>query len=190
MKTEKMHQTTEEIIHLVRTGEQAAFAQLAKAYEPLLQAEVSRHSADLSREDAEDLHQIALVALYRAALGFDLTQSDVEFGLYAKICISNALVSQLRVLRRRKMEFPLSEQLEGSVVDDPATRVMEEEALAILRGRIRAVLSPYELRVWTLYTAGYRSGEIAHQLAKDPHSVENAVYRIRQKLRRALHDCR
>ena len=190
MKTEKKHQTTEEIISRIRAGEQAAFGQLIKAYDPLVQAEVSRCASDLCREDTEDLHQIALVALYRAALGFDLSQSEVEFGLYAKICISNAIVSQLRILRRRKTELFITDQLEVSVVDDPATRVMEEEALAILSERIRAVLSPYEFRVWTLYTSGYRSGEIAHQLGKDPHSVENAVYRIRQKLRKALHDCR
>jgi len=190
MKTEKMHQKTEELLTLVRAGEQAAFCHLAKEYEPLVLAEVSRYATGLSHEDTQDLSQIALVALYRAALGFDLSQREVEFGLYAKICISNALVSQLRVLRRRMVELPLSEALEGALLDDPAVRVMEEEALQLLHRRIRAVLSPYELRVWTLYTAGYRSGEIANQLKKDTHSVENAVYRIRQKLRRALGDCR
>ncbi len=190
MKTEKKHQKTGELIALIREGEQAAFVRLLADYEPLVEAEVARHAVGLSHEDREDLRQIALVALYRAALGFDLSQSEVEFGLYAKICMANALVSQLRVLQRRKVETPLADTLSCALVDDPAARVMEEEALATLHKRIRAVLSPYELRVWTLYVAGYRSGEIAHQLEKDTHSVENAVYRIRQKLRRALGDCR
>ncbi len=189
MKTEKKHQTTEELITLVRAGEQAAFGQLLEGYEPLVRAEVARHAAGLGREDTEDLRQVALLALYRAAMGFDLSQREVEFGLYAKICISNALVSQLRVLRRHTAELPLTDHL-GTALEDPAVRVLEEEAAALLLARIRAVLSPYEHRVWTLYTAGYRSGEIARQLGKDPHSVENAVYRIRQKLRRALGDCR
>lgn len=38
MKTEKKHQTTEEIISRIRAGEQAAFGQLIKAYEPLVHA--------------------------------------------------------------------------------------------------------------------------------------------------------
>ncbi len=185
MKTEKKHQTTEELIAMIRAGEQKAFGALLESYEPLLRAEVARYAAGLGREDTEDLRQVALLALYRAAMGFDLSQREVEFGLYAKVCISNALVSQLRVLRRHTADLPLTEQL-GTDVEDPAVRVMEEEAASLLLKRIRAVLSPYEHRVWTLYTAGYRSGEIAHQLGKDPHSVENAVYRIRQKLRQAL----
>ena len=173
----------------VREGDQSAFAELLAEYTPLVSAEVSRHGATLGEQDVEDLRQIALLALYRAALGFDLLQSDVEFGLYAKICMANALVSQLRVIGRRRAETPLTDTLSCAQVDDPAARLMEEEALADLHKRIRAVLSPFELRVWTLYVAGYRSGEIARQLQKDTHSVENAVYRIRQKLRVALGDC-
>ena len=190
MKTEKKRQKIGELISLIRAGEQAAFVCLLEEYKPLVEAEVARHAVGLSHEDGEDLHQIALVALYRAALGFDLAQSEVEFGLYAKICMANALVSQLRVLNRRKAELSLTDTLSCALVDDPSARLMEEEALAALHERIRAVLSPLELGVWTLYMAGYRSSEIAHQLGKDTHSVENAVYRVRQKLRKALGDQR
>ena len=175
------------LISRVRDGEQAAFDALLSRYEPLVGSEVSRRSSGLSPQDVEDLHQVALLAFYRAVMNFDLSQSEVEFGLYAKICISNALASQLRVLRRHADELPLLDVAESSL-EDPSRRMVEEEAFAALHARIRAVLSPYECRVWTLYTAGYRSGEIARMLGKPPHSVENAVYRIRQKLRVALGD--
>ena len=179
------------LIARVREGEQAAFAELLTKYEPLLKSEVSRGAAGFSHEDEEDLRQEALLAFYRAALNFDLAQAEVEFGLYAKVCVSNAIASQLRVWRRRAAnDRPLSEVGELVDVDSLAGRMEEEEAIAALHTRIRAVLSPYEWRVWTLYTAGYRSGEIARLLDKPSHSVENAVYRIRQKLRGALGDKR
>ena len=171
----------------VREGDQSAFAELLAEYTPLVSAEVSRHGATLGEQDVEDLRQIALVALYRAALAFDVAQGEVEFGLYAKICISNALISQLRAIRRRVPEVsvelvsPLEEQGE-----DPAARVMEEEAFDALYTRIRSHLSAYENRVWSLFMAGHSAKEIAALLSKDTHSVENAVYRIRQKLRAAL----
>ncbi len=171
----------------VRAQEQTAFDELLCEYNPLISAEVSRHGAGLGSEDLEDLRQVALLALYRAALAFDLEQAEVEFGLYAKICISNALVSQLRVLRRRVPE--VSAELiavSESGGEDPAAYLLEQEALAALYARIRSLLSPYENRVWAMYIAGRSSGEIARILQKDPHSVENAVYRIRQKLRAAL----
>ena len=173
----------------VRAEEQLAFDELLAEYAPLISAEVSRHGAGLGKQDLEDLRQVALLALYRAALAFDLEQSEVEFGLYAKICISNALVSQLRVFRRRMTEISTEavawSEGEG---EDPAAALIEQEAFTALYARIRALLSPYENRVWSLYIAGRSSGEIAKMLQKDAHSVENAVYRIRQKLRAALGD--
>ena len=174
------------MIRRVREGEQAAFDALLSDYELLLSAEVTRVAGDHISEEEEDLRQVALFAFYRAVLGYDLSQRDVEFGLYAKICIANALASQLRVVRRRNAEISLPDDFFVDGGEDPAGRVMEEEAVAQLHARIKCVLSPYENRVWNLYTAGYRSGEIARFLKKEPHSVENAVYRIRQKLRRAL----
>ena len=176
-------------IRAIREGDQKAFGELLSEYTPLLLSEVLRHGASLSEQDQEDLRQIASVALYRAALAFDLEQSEVAFGLYAKICISNALVSQLRVIRRRvpeistEMVAPVQEPSE-----DPARRVMEQEAYALLYARIRSLLSPYENRVWSLFVAGRSTKEIATLLEKDAHSIENAVYRIRQKLRAALGD--
>ena len=175
-------------IQRIRKGDQQAFNTLLADYTPLISAEVSRYGEGLFAQDREDLQQIAMIALYRAALGFDLEQSEVEFGLYAKICISNALVSQLRVIRRRPPEVPLEGELLGAEPegDDPARRIREEEAYDALYARIRALLSPYENRVWSLFVSGLGAKEIAALLQKDVHSVENAVYRIRQKLRAAL----
>ena len=171
----------------VREGDQAAFAEILSEYNPLVSAAVSRRGEGLQAYDLEDMRQIAMIALYRAALSYDLAQDEVEFGLYAKICIDNALVSQLRVLRRRVHEVPfeaVSPMEEPS--EDPAARVMEAEAVEALYARIRRHLSPYENRVWGLYVAGHSAKEIAAMLERDTHSVENAVSRIRRKLRTAL----
>ena len=188
MNKHQSHTEREEWILAVRAGDQAAFDRLLSAYEPLIGAEVARHLGGLSPEDAKDLRQVATVAFYRAALGYDLSQNEVEFGLYAKICIANALSSQLRVMHRHMAEIsvPHEVQSESAFFEDPARRVMEEEAAEALYARIRSLLSPFENRVWSLYVSGRRSGEIARLLRKEPHSIENAVYRIRRKLRAAL----
>ena len=171
----------------VRAGDQAAFSALLSDYEPLIGAEISRRSVGLGEQDVEDLRQCALLALYRAALNFDLAQCEVEFGLYAKICITNALVSQLRVISRYRTEVSVADAQDANEVgEDPAARVMQEEAAAALYARVRSLLSSYENRVWALYMAGRPVGEIARYLQKDTHSIENAVYRIRKKLRAAL----
>ncbi|MBO7342125.1 MAG: sigma-70 family RNA polymerase sigma factor [Clostridia bacterium] len=182
-KREQLHKR----IQAVRERDQAAFAALLSDYEPLVGAEVSRYAAGLVEQDVEDLRQTALLALYRAALNFDLSQCEVEFGLYAKICITNALLSQLRVIRRYRSEVSVGDAFHADEVgEDPAARVMQEEAATALYARVRSLLSPYENRVWSLYMAGRPVGEIARYLQKDTHSIENAVYRIRKKLRAAL----
>ena len=182
-KYEQLHRR----ILSVRAGDQSAFAALLASYEPLIGGEVSRHATGLGEQDIQDLRQSALLALYRAALNFDLSQCEVEFGLYAKICITNALLSQLRIIRRYRTEISTGDAVDtGEVGEDPAAQLMQEEAAAALYARVRSLLSPYENRVWSLYMAGRPVGEIARLLQKDTHSIENAVYRIRKKLRAAL----
>ncbi len=176
------------LLRLIREGDQKAFSALLTAYEPLVCAEVARHTMGVDAFLVEDFRQVALLALYRAALNFDLTQCEVEFGLYAKICISNALASQLRALIRNT-EVSVEDELLGEGdggEEDPARRLMEEEALQALHARIRKLLSTFENRVWNLYMAGLSAKEIGRAVGKDTHSIENAVYRIRRKLREAL----
>ena len=189
METKNKREHLQACILRVREGDQEAFGEILTEYTPLVQAEVSRHGEGLQTCDLEDLRQIALVALYRAALAYDLGQSEVEFGLYAKICIGNALVSHLRTLRRRVPEVPFEfATSQEERFEDPAARVMEAEAYAALYASIRRHLSPYENRVWGLFVAGRSAKEIAALLDRDTHSVENAVSRIRRKLRTALGD--
>ena len=191
MKANHHSAQIEALLTLVRNGEQQAFVDLLEMYEPLVRAEVSRYTNGLDAFDVDDFRQVALLALYRASLSFDLSQNEVEFGLYAKICMTNALSSYQRAWQRQHgntvVSVPDEGLLEGDQGEgDPARRLMEEEAVQLLLARIRKVLSPFENRVWNLYMAGLSAKEIGRVLGKEPHSIENAVYRIRQKLRAEL----
>ena len=53
-----------------------------------------------------------------------------------------------------------------------------------LNCRIEQVLSPFENKVWRCYVAGCASREIAHFLDKSEKSIDNAIFRIRQKLKK------
>lgn len=175
------------LLNRIRQEDSAAFDELYQAYEPLLKSLVASYS--VSCPDTDELYRAALLALYRAARSYQTERAGVTFGLYAKICIENALNTQCSAYQARiKKEFPVSpEHLEGGhSMDDPAVAVMREEALESLLSRICQVLSPYENRIWNLHMVGYRNGEIAAMLGRSPRSVENAVYRIRAKLRAAL----
>jgi len=85
------------IINAYRSGDETAFDKLVGIYRPLIESMVSRCYEGLSQYlEKEDARQYALIAFSRAALSYNTEQSKVSFGLYAKICIGNALVSKLR----------------------------------------------------------------------------------------------
>lgn len=179
-----------QLISRVRNGDGEAFEKLLTQYAPLIEAAVSRCSQDeLYGSYREDLRQEAILVFYNSIMTYDTEQSDVEFGLYARICISNALVSQLRVLKKRKAERLTEASDDGLFVndsEDPSLRVLEQESLKTLYSVIRGNLSELEYRVWRMYMSGMSARQIGESIHKDERSVNNAIYRIRKKLRAKL----
>lgn len=178
------------LIHQIRLGDQEAFLTLLERYRPLIEASVYRFRSDDEFSLYEDdLRQEATVVFYHAILSFDTEQDEVEFGLYAKICISNALVSQLRLQRKRVAEqiVPLADTAwEGQETEDPSEKLLERERAEALYAEIKRHLSDFEYRVWEYYMSGRTAKEIGACMGKDEKSIANAIYRIRKKLRSAL----
>ena len=174
----------------VRKGDAEAFECLFRQYRPLIDASVTRFcKEDLPDLQRDDLRQEAILVFYQSILTYDLEQTEVEFGLYAKICIYHGLISQLRVQKRHVAE-PLPDSLEALLSDreaeDPSEQILEKEREAALYSTIRGTLSALEYRVWQLYLSGRTAREIGALLGKEEKAIHNAIYRIRKKLRQAL----
>ncbi len=179
------------LILSVRDGDQEAFSILLDQYRPLIESLVARFSdEEKSQLHREDLRQEATVVFYHSILTYDIEQYEVGFGLYAKICISNALLSKLRLQKRQVLELSGELFFEGELgvegAEDPSVRVLEEERIRALDATIRHCLSGFEYRIWQLYVSGRTAKEIAHLVSKDEKSVTNAIYRMRKKLRARL----
>lgn len=179
-----------ELILKVRNGDQEAFVTLLDRYKPLIDSSVYRFSSDESFSlYCEDLRQEASVVFYNSILAYDLEQNEVEFGLFAKICIHNALVSQLRALKKRCAE-PLERIPENLFfaqdTEDPSVRLLEQERIRSLYAVIRKNLSDFEYTVWQLYVSGRSAADVASLLGSNEKSITNAIYRIRKKLRALL----
>ena len=178
------------LIVKVREGDQEAFASLLSLYTPLIESIISKFSVDeILSFQRDDLRQEATLVFYNSILTYDLDQTEVEFGLYAKICISNSLISYLRVLKKdaqRALTDSQSETLFIRDYEDPGARILEQEKLKALYSIIRNNLSDFEYRVWQMYMSGRTTAEIAAKVNKDEKSVSNAIYRIRKKLRALL----
>ncbi len=182
---------TLELIRQAQNGNQDAFAALYHRYEPLIASQCRRFAQTLSHTDLEDLISEAGLAFLNAVRNFRTGEdSRVTFGRYAQICIQKRLISYLRHQRKQggivQLDADEMAELPAGEDSDPASRILEQEQYAILHQLMEQVLSNREKEVWFRFIAGRTAGEIAKELKQDKRSVENAIFRARRKLRRAL----
>ena len=180
------------ILARAKEGSIEALEALKRRYAPLIESQISKHSvSDMSSQDVSDLREEAGVIFCNAVSSYDYSEGGVEFGLYAKICIENGLVSFIRSYFRRKKNsvLPLDNVSLVGKNTDFLQRIVDEENTAELIKTIKQELSSFENRVWWMYVSGMSVSDIAASLeGVDAKSVSNAVYRIRRKLKAILLD--
>ena len=178
------------LVDLVVLGDSDAYSKLVEIYNPLLKKILNAYTTEeMSKEDVEDLSQEELIAFYRAIINFDKEQTDVEFGLYAKICITNSMISYKRAAAKKPNESLVGDD-EINSITDPEGEVSKffemRESEKELGEQIEKTLSNYENEVWSYYVNGYSSKEIAVKLNSNEKSIDNAIFRIRKKLKTLL----
>ena len=175
------------LIAAARSGSEDALAELISKYEPLINALISKYdSSDISSEDKKDMRQEALIVFCNAVMKYNLEQNDVDFGLYAKICIERGFLSQIRVMRRRLPVESIDDNNNIVIADDPSLALIDSENVREIWKLIDENLSEYESKVWNMHLIGNSSADIALQLGRDVKSIDNALCRIRAKLRKVL----
>lgn len=171
-----------DLLLAAKSGDSQAFSELAAKYEPLIGSSAEKYSR-LCGENADDLRQEALLAFYRAVTSYDTGKEGVSFGLYAKICISNRLISILRKTgteNRRKA----SASMIKNTVRTTDRYFPELEGVSELMDRL---LTKYEKKVMSMYLEGKSYKDIALALGRNEKSVDNALFRARSKLRSGYH---
>lgn len=179
----------ERLLPMIRRGSNAAFLRLSELYAPLLEREVARYAASLPPADLDDLRQSASVSLYRAALAFH-GDRGVTFGLFAKICIVNGIADSLRYIRGKGTMLSMEDLDEREQPDgdepNPQSLLLDKEQVWETRRQIKEMLSPLEYEIFEMYISGFSYAEIASRIGKSQKSVDNALCRIKKKLRQNL----
>jgi RNA polymerase sigma factor, sigma-70 family len=135
--------------------------------------------------DEEDLRQEAVIALYGAVKAFNIGQKDVTFGLFAKICIRNRFIGIIRKHRGRSENgITGTDPDEGS--NNPEKYIIDRENYEQLTKVIDECLTDYEKSVFKLFILDKPYREIAAVLGRDIKSVDNAVCRIKKKLKQRI----
>ncbi len=134
--------------------------------------------------DFEDAVQEGIIGLFSAIEHFKADRT-VAFSTYATTCIYNSVLSAKRMAERKK-HTPLNHSVPISTqhtVAGPEERTIANEQVLLAFEKARMLLSPLEKTVLRLYLHGYSYKQIAKRIQKSEKAVENALFRMRQKLR-------
>ncbi len=164
-------------IAALQSGKAEAFSEILAEYGPLIESMISKQRSGTFAEE-DDLRQEASIALYDAARTYKEEKNKVTFGLYAKICIKNRLISYIR---KNSIAWPEMHE-DPPTAGDPEQNVIEAENEKKLESCMKNCLSAYEKKVLKAYLAGKSYAEIADEVGRDRKSVDNAISRIKSKL--------
>ena len=189
-KNDSYQDIVTQLILDVRKGDQGAFVKLLQLYEPLFSSLLYKQDVtNLNDQDIEDIRQELTVVFYHSIFSYELEQSEVRFGLYTKICMSNALITQLRKLNKQKKPISLESEDDEKLsemlgqTENLLEAIVDRENLENMNKKIADALSPFETTVWQMYLMGDSAKNIAKALGKTEKSIENAIFRLRRKLR-------
>lgn len=176
----------EAVAHAAR-GNQDAFRIVAKQFEPMIHKLLGAFHPPESERD--DWFQEGLIGLYKAVLMYNPKLSS--FSSFAYLCIQRNMISAVEAYNKKNnqlSQFPEDSEeflgeTDGDHRFDPQAYLLNQEAYAILMSRIDAHLSKYENTVLRLYLTGVSHDRIAQKLDTSRKSVDNAVSRIRRKLK-------
>ena len=172
-----------EIINLVKNGNFEPVGLLINRYHPTILTQVNNLCPAELREDAI---QEATFALYNAIKGYDHEKSS--FSTFAGVCIKRSVLSFLKAQNLKKTipsELVSSiDEIEIADSNSPEKIFFDRNDYKALTNTIKLELSPMEFDVLQLYISGYRYSVIADKLNLSEKSVNNALLRIRKKLKR------
>jgi len=177
------------LINEVKNGSGDAFGVLAERYNYIITYNLAKlyssfKFADLHSE-REDLFQECCIVLYKAAKYYDFRR-NVKFSTYVNICIKNYLISLCRKYGKSEKyagyDFvPLDEIRENG----PGTydRYFASTDLNSLPETIFDALTVFEKEVLMMYIEDKSYKYMAESLNKSVKSIDNAVCRIKSKLK-------
>ncbi len=185
-----MSSEIETLLEDIKSGKPLSFESLYRLYSPLIESSAVTFCKRFSLADSEadDLRQEAAIALYNAVLAYEPSEA-VTFGLYAKVCIRNRIISYIRCFHEKHAPLStddLETHFEEIDLDTPEQLIINKESLCSLNRRIDGTLTDFEKSVFDLYVGNMSYSDMAKTLSKPIKSIDNAIHRIKAKLRKLL----
>lgn len=137
--------------------------------------------------DKDDVIQEGMIGLVKAYNSFD-ENGGASFKTYANRCIDNQIINAIQHSARQK-NIPLNSSIEipdtsiAGPVSNPEDAAIYRDFFELLKNNKNGIFSPFEHKVFLLLADGLSCTEIAAKLGKSTKSADNAVQRVRNKIK-------
>lgn len=188
--------TDEELISLIKSGNNYALDFLIERYQELVNMKVGKYF--IIGAEKEDIIQEGMIGLFKAIKGFDKSKQN-SFKTFANLCIERQLITAIKTSNRQKHmplnsylslntsayeddnTTPLMEVFDSHSVEDPLDTITKKEYYQIVETTIDKSLSSFEKEVLKRFVQGESYISIAEKLDAPVKSIDNAIQRIRKK---------
>lgn len=203
MREDYTHYSDEELLIRLRDGESGITDHIMNKYKNLVRSKAK--SMYILGADSEDLIQEGMIGLFKAIRDYD-SGRDASFFTFADLCVSRQMYTAVQAAGRQKhaplntyisLYANMSGQEDGEEREmmnaiisqaekNPEELLIDRENLELLEKAIDKELSGFEKQVLDLYLTGMKYTQIAKVLGRDDKSTDNALQRIKNKIRRQL----
>jgi len=191
----------EDLVASAKSGDDYASEYLINKYRNFVRVKAKAYF--LIGADREDIIQEGMIGLYKAIRDFRADKLS-SFRAFAELCITRQIITAIKTATRQKhiplnsyisLNKPIYDEdsdrtlldvISSIKVSDPEELVINQEASATMRERIRKNLSELECKVLTAYLEGKSYQEMANELNRHVKSIDNALQRVKRKLERNL----
>ena len=192
-----------ELVHLAQEQNEDAITLLHEKYKPLINKKSHKYLKYLQNKGIElsDLIQECMIGFEEAIKNFN-PFDDVTFYTFANLCMDRQLMSELTKQNREKYKF-LNEAIPLETIDEnnetsnlidfiqdnsmnPEIGLLTQEEFEELYKKIVKELTNFEECVFDLKLQNFNYKEIADILDKDGKSIDNAIQRIKTKIKNMM----
>lgn len=174
-----------QLVEFINRGEYKYLQLLINRYMPLVISVASGYNA--SGFDTEDFIQEGILAIFSAVKTYNPTKAS--FKTFVTLCINRAMSSALVRVSGAAKHIPDSlitpiDDVQLTDASSPESILIEKESFDDLEHTIKKDLSDFEYQVLCEFLSGKSYAEIADSLGVASKSVDNALRRIRSKIKK------
>lgn len=174
-----------ELVVFINHGEYKYLQLLINRYMPYIIAVASRYKT--SGFDTEDFIQEGIMAIFSAVKAFD--GDKASFKTFVTLCINRAMSSALSRVAGAGKHIPDGlispiDDIDLADMSSPENILIEKENYSDLEHNIRKELSRFEYQVLCEFLTGKSYADIAESLNVTVKSVDNALRRVRSKIKK------